>query len=257
MTLSFWGIRCVWLRYFDVFRRNIVYGLFTTFLEPFLFLASFGFGLGVLIPDLHIDGVTVSYRQFVLAGIVGQAVLFQAFFEAAYGGFVRMYYQKIFHAMASTPITLKEVIVGELLWDASKATLSAFSVILVGMVLGDFSWFGGLLIGLPLSFLGSLLFAALGFLAAAKSASIDAISYPQYIVVFPMFLFCGVFFPLTNLPEIFQYIAWAFPLTSFLSILRAAVLDLPSNIWAPFQLIAWLIVLIAWSYRAMQKRLVH
>ncbi len=257
MSVSLWGVWCVWQRYFDVFKRNIGYGLFTTFLEPFLFLASFGFGLGVLIPDLHLDGMTVTYRQFVLAGIVGQAVLFQSFFEAAYGGFVRMYYQKIFHAMAMTPITLKEVIMGELLWDASKATFSAFSVILVGMFLGDFSWTGGFLVGLPLVFLGSLLFAALGFLAAAKSASIDAISYPQYIVVFPMFLFCGVFFPLTNLPQVVQWIAWIFPLTSFLSILRSAVLGLHWNIFAPVSMLVWMLILIPWSYRAMQKRLVH
>jgi lipooligosaccharide transport system permease protein len=257
MNISLWGVWCVWQRYFDVFKRNLAYGLFTTFLEPFLFLASFGFGLGVLIPDLHLEGVTLTYRQFVLAGIVGQAVLFQSFFEAAYGGFVRMYYQKIFQAMAVTPITLKEVIVGELLWDASKATFSASAVLIVGIVLGDFTLWGGLVVGLPLIFLSSLLFAALGFLAAAKSASIDAISYPQYIVVFPMFLFCGVFFPLTNLPIVFQYLAWAFPLTSFLSLFRSATLDLPWNFFAPLQLLGWFLLLLPWSYKAMQRRLVH
>jgi lipooligosaccharide transport system permease protein len=127
----------------------------------------------------------------------------------------------------------------------------------VGIVLGDFTLWGGLVVGLPLIFLSSLLFAALGFLAAAKSASIDAISYPQYIVVFPMFLFCGVFFPLTNLPIVFQYLAWAFPLTSFLSLFRSATLDLPWNFFAPLQLLGWFLLLLPWSYKAMQRRLVH
>jgi lipooligosaccharide transport system permease protein len=255
--ISLWGVYVVWLRYFDVFRRNLVYGVLTTFLEPFLFLASFGFGLGAIVPDLHINAVTLSYRQFVLAGIVGQAVLFQSFFEAAYGAFVRMYYQKIFHAMATTPITISEVLSGELLWDSSKATFSAFSVIVVGMILGDFNIVGSIFVAIPISFFACLMFSALGLLAAAKSQTIDAISYPQYVIVFPMFLFSGVFFPLENLPKVVQIIAWIFPLTPFLSILRSATLGLPWLWYAPVLLIFWIVVLVPWSYRAMLKRMIH
>jgi lipooligosaccharide transport system permease protein len=255
--ISAWGVYVVWLRYFDVFRRNLAYGVLTTFLEPFLFLASFGFGLGVIVPDLHLHGVTLTYRQFVLAGIVGQAVLFQSFFEAAYGAFVRMYYQKIFHAMAVTPITISEVLAGELLWDSSKATFSAFSVIIVGILLGDFHAAGALLVGIPLAFLGCLMFSSMGLLAAAKSQTIDAISYPQYVVVFPMFLFSGVFFPLENLPGAVQVAAWIFPLTPFLSVFRSATLGLPWVWYAPILVLLWVAVLVPWSYRAMLKRMIH
>ena len=113
---SLWGVRCVWLRYFDVLRKSIRYYLVTTFTEPILYLLSFGLGVGALVGSLNVHGVQVSYRSFVLAGIIGQTVLFQGFYEASFGGFVRMYYQKIFSAMAVTPITLSEVLWGELLW---------------------------------------------------------------------------------------------------------------------------------------------
>ena len=74
----------------------------------------------------------LSYRKFIFAGIVGQTVLFQGFFEASFGGYVRMYYQRIFHSMGTTPITLSEVLWGELLWDSTKAAMAASVVILIG-----------------------------------------------------------------------------------------------------------------------------
>jgi len=93
---GWWGIRCVWLRYFDVYRKSLFYSVVTTFVEPTLYLIAFGFGLGGIIKTIHVGNIEVSYRQFVFAGIVGQTILFQAFFEAAYGSFIRMYYQRIF-----------------------------------------------------------------------------------------------------------------------------------------------------------------
>ena len=103
---SAWGVRCVWLRYFDVFRKGLRYYLVTTFTEPILTLLSFGLGVGSLIGGVRTQGHQVSYRDFVFSGIIGQTILTQGFFEAAYGGFIRMYYQRIFQAMAQTPITL-------------------------------------------------------------------------------------------------------------------------------------------------------
>ena len=134
---SLWGIRCVWWRYFAVYQKNWVFALVTTFAEPLLYLLSFGFGVGGLIGNINVDGVQLSYRQFIFAGVMAQTVLFQGFFEAAYGSFVRMYYQKIFQAMAMTPITLSEILWGELLWDASKATMSVVAISMIGVISGD------------------------------------------------------------------------------------------------------------------------
>lgn len=62
---------------------------------------------------------------------------------------------------------------------------------------------------------------------AAKSKTIEEISYPQYLLIFPMFLFCGVFFPLNNLPTYLQWIAWILPLTSAVSLIRTPALGTP------------------------------
>lgn len=251
---SFWGIRCVWLRYFDVFRKSLLYGIITTFTEPVLYLLSFGLGLGSMIGDLTIGDRVVSYRQFILAGIASQTILFQGFFEAAYGGYIRMYYQRIFKAMAVTPVTLSEVLWGELLWDSTKSSFATFSVLVMGSLLGDFS-IKGALIALPFSFLCSLLFAGLGLLVAAKAKTIDQISYPQYLLVFPMFLFCGIFFPLQNLPSVAQKLAWVLPLTSVASIMRTLTLGFPLEPQAIPMLLIWGIGLVYFSRRAMIQRL--
>jgi lipooligosaccharide transport system permease protein len=252
---SLWGVRCVWLRYFDVFRKSLRYYLVTTFSEPILYLLSFGLGLGSLIGTLHAGGTELSYRSFVLAGIIGQTVLMQSFYEASYGAFVRMYYQKIFTAMAATPITLSEVLWGELLWDATKATAAAEVVAVMGVALGDFQPLA-LITVLPVAFASALLFSAMGFAVAAHSRSIDAISYPQYLLVLPMYMFCGVFFPIDNMPEPLQWMAWALPLTSVNSLMRTLALGFPFQPGAVAGLLVWLVVLVVHSRRAMFARLV-
>ena len=252
---TFWGVRCVWLRYFDVFRKSYGYYLVTTFSEPFLYLLAFGFGVGSLVGALDVEGAQVSYRRFVFSGILGQTVLFQGFYEASYGGFVRMYYQKIFHAMAVTPITLSEVLWGELLWDASKATLAAVIIAAIGAALGDFPAWAPIVV-IPVAFPSSLLFAGLGLAVAARARTIEEISYPQYLLVFPMFLFCGVFFPLEQLPVPLQWVAWVLPLTSVNSLMRTLTLGFALQWWAIAILAAWLVALVAYSRRAMFGRLV-
>ena len=252
---ALWGVGRVWLRYFDVFRKSAPYYLVTTFTEPFLYLLAFGFGVGSLIGSLEANGAQVSYRSFVFSGILGQTVLFQGFYEASYGGFVRMYYQRIFQAIAVTPITLSEVLWGELAWDASKATLAAVIIAAIGVATGDFPLRAPLAI-MPVAFAASLLFSGMGLAVAARARTIEQISYPQYLLVFPMFLFCGVFFPVESLPGWLQWVAWALPLTAVNSLMRTLTLGFPFQPWAIPILAAWLVALVLYSRRAMVGRLV-
>lgn len=252
---SIWGVWCVWLRYFSVFIKSLPYYLLTTFLEPLLYLLSFGVGLGALVGGINTMGVHLTYRSFIFSGIIAQTVLFQGFFEGAFGAFVRMYYQRIFQAIAITPVTLSEVLWGELLWDASKATVAAEVVGLIGVMTGDFPAVSLLTI-IPVCFLSAVLFSAMGLAAAGFSRSIDELSYPQYLLVFPMFLFCGVFYPIENLPPLIQKVAWFFPLTSVNSIVHTLTLGLPFQIQAVPILAIWLVVLVWVARRSMFRRLV-
>ncbi|HJT24075.1 MAG TPA: ABC transporter permease [bacterium] len=252
---SLWGIWCVWKRYYAAFLKGILYYLLTTFLEPIFWMLSFGLGLGSLVNGITVQGHAMSYRSFIFSGIIAQTVLFQGYFEGSYGAFVRMYYQKIFQAIAITPVTLSEVLWGELLWDSTKATVAAEVVALIGVSTGDFRP-SCLLTILPVTFLSAFLFSALGLTAAGYSRTIDELSYPQYLLIFPMFLFCGVFYPIENLPLFLQKFAWFFPLTSVNSILRSLTLGLPLAGQAVPLLLLWLGVMVWVSRRSMFKRLV-
>jgi lipooligosaccharide transport system permease protein len=250
-----WGVSRVWLRYYDVFTKSVVFYVVTTFVQPVLYLLAFGVGVGALVGVLNAGGTPVSYRAFVFSGVIGQTALFSGFFEGAYGGFVRMYYQRVFQAIAVTPITLSEVLWGELLWDATKAAVAAEGVALIGVATGDFSpW--SLLTLLPVLFFSSLLFSGMGLMSAAYARDIDQISYPQYLLVMPMFLFCGVFYPIDSLPQALQAVAWFFPLTAVNSLVRTLTLGLPFEWWSIPIVLAWLTLLVVLSRRAMFRRLV-
>jgi lipooligosaccharide transport system permease protein len=255
ISISLWAIWVVWLRYYSVFIKSLPYYLATTFLEPILYLASFGLGVGSLVGNVRVDGLELSYRSFIFSGIIAQTVLFQGFYEGAFGAFVRMYYQRIFQAIAITPITLNELLWGELFWDASKATFAGMVVGLIGVLVGEFK-FVSLFLLLPLIFIGSFLFSAMGLASAAYSRSIDHLAYPQYLFVFPMFLFCGVFYPIDALPEYLRMFVWIFPLTSLVSLIRTLTLELPFEAQTIPLLLFWLVVLVYVSHRAMYRRLV-
>ncbi len=252
---TLWSIGCVWMRYYSAFMKSLLYYLLTTFLEPIFYLLSFGLGVGALVGNITTEGMHMSYRSFIFSGIIAQTVLFQGFFEGSYGAFVRMYYQKIFQAIAITPITLSEVLWGELLWDATKATVAAEVVGLIGVGTGDFTPHC-LLTLLPVCFLSAFLFSAMGLATAGFSRSIDELAYPQYLLVFPMFLFCGVFYPIESLPDVLQKVAWFFPLTSVISLVRTLTLGMPFEPQAVPLLLVWLVVLVAVARRSMFKRLV-
>jgi lipooligosaccharide transport system permease protein len=157
--------------------------------------------------------------------------------------------------MAVTPITLSEVLWGELLWDASKATAAVVIIASIGVLTGDFPLLAPLAVA-PVAFLGALLFSGLGLAVAARARTIEEISYPQYLLVFPMFLFCGVFFPVESLPAGLQWAAWALPLTAVNSLMRTLTLGFPFQPWAIPIVLAWLVLLVSFSRRAMTGRLV-
>lgn len=249
-------IFCVWLRYFNLYKKNLAYAITTTFVEPLLLLFSLGFGLGSLIGSVHTQGMEVSYRQFVFTGLIAQTLLFKSFFEAAYGSYFRIYYQKVFHNIAVTPITLSEVLWGELLSDATQGTFASAVVLLIGIITGDFHLLGAIA-ALPFCFFASLLFSGSGLLVSGISKTINEVSYPHYLFVFPMFLFCGVFFPIEQMPTFLQIIAWVFPLTSIISIVRTLTVGFPFEWFALPISLFWLIFFVTLSRRSIVVRIIN
>ncbi len=102
----------VWYRNLVVFVRTWKVNFFPPFVDALLYLFAIGMGLGTYIKE--VDGIP--YINFIAPAILAISVMNSAFFECTYGSYVRMYYQKSFDAMIATPLSIEDVIAGELLW---------------------------------------------------------------------------------------------------------------------------------------------
>jgi lipooligosaccharide transport system permease protein len=251
LTYRLWK---VWRRDFDVFMKTYKVNFFPPLLEPIFYLLALGFGLGSIVTS--VEGIR--YIQFIAPALVAISIMYGSFFECTYGSFVRMYYQKTFDAIIATPVNVEEVIAGELLWGATRATINSTIVLAVVAAFGLIS--SSLCITVPLvAFFAGLTFSAIGMAFTALAPNIDFFNYPGFLFITPMFLLSGTFFPLEALPPLVQTITLAFlPLAHVVKITRGLILG---NVSLSLLLdIAWLavvtLIFFILSVNLMKKRLI-
>jgi lipooligosaccharide transport system permease protein len=247
----------VWQRNFSVYRRTWIISFLPPLLEPVLYILAFGLGLGALVGDLQTGTQSVSYTTFIAPGLVAVAIMYNAFFETSYNSFVRMYYQKTYDALLATPLNLYEVILGDIVWAATKSLIAA---LLMGTMLTLFGLLilPGALLLIPLALLGGLFFAALGMVCTGLVPGIETFNVPIFLLITPMFLFSGTFFPLQQLPQWAQQVALALPLTHLVNLARAAALgDLSSiSLWSIGYLLAGSLLLVPLALVLMHRRII-
>jgi lipooligosaccharide transport system permease protein len=189
---------------------------FPPLVEALLYLFAIGMGIGSYVRE--IEGIP--YVRFIAPAILVIAVMNSAFFECTYGSYVRMYYQKSFDAMIATPLSIEDVIAGELLWGATRSLIYVLIMLPVLALFGVISLPLALL-AIPLAFIGGLMFAGIAMCFTSITPSIDTLNNPAFLFITPMALFSGTFFPLTLMPVGLQYIALALlPLTHLVAIMR-------------------------------------
>ena len=244
----------VWKRDKDVFMKTLKVNFFPPLLEPILYLAAFGVGLGIFVGK--IDGMP--YIQFMAPALVAISMMYSSFFECTYSSFVRMYYQKTFDAIIATPVSLDEVIAGEILWGATRSLINS-SIVLSVIAVARLTPSPFFLLVPLFSFLAGLMFASIAMCFTAIVPSIDSFNYPAFLFITPMVLFCGTFFPITILPATLQFVAQLFlPLTHVIIIARSLTVGifqfsmLLSFVW----ILAVTPVFFILSINLMKKRLI-
>jgi len=209
----------VWRRNFDVFTKTIAVNFLPSLLEPILYLLAFGFGLGGFIPSIQGQ----SYLSFIAPALFAISIMNGSFFECTFASFVRMYFQKTFDAIVATPVSVEEVVAGELLWGATRATINTSIVLAVVAAFGLISSPLFLLV-IPLAFFGGLMFASIAMCFTSVAPNIDFFNFPSFLFLTPMFFLCGTFFPLTSLPVAAQGTALTIlPLTHVVNITRGLI----------------------------------
>jgi len=205
----------VWKRNLLVWRKLAIPSMLGNLADPMIYMLGLGYGLGALLSE--VDGVP--YISFLAAGMVCSSTMMSASFESMYSGFSRMHVQKTWDAIMNAPLTLDDILLGELTWAASKSLLSGMAVLLVATVLGLVPSFMALWL-IPVIVLTGLAFAALGLVMTAVSPSYDFFMYYFTLAITPMMLVCGVFFPLAQLPYWLQALAQVLPLTHAVAMAR-------------------------------------
>jgi len=209
----------VWRRNFDVFTKTIAVNFLPSLLEPNMYLLAFGFGLGGFIPGINGQ----PYINFIAPALVAISMMNGSFFECTFGSFVRMYYQKTFDAIIATPVSVEEVVAGELLWGATRATINSTIVLAVVAAFGLITSQLFLLV-IPIAFIVGLMFSSIAMCFTAAAPNIDFFNFPSFLFLTPMFFLSGTFFPLTSLPSAAQVVAIAgLPLTHAVDITRGVV----------------------------------
>jgi lipooligosaccharide transport system permease protein len=243
----------VWRRNKDVFTKTITVNFIPPIAEPIIYLAAFGFGLGSLVAM-----GAKQYAEFLAPALIAITIMNASFFECTFASFVRMYFQKTFDAIVATPLNVDEVITGEMLWGATRSTISAVIMLAVVALFGlvHSLW---ILLLIPFSFIGGLLFAAIAMCFTAITPRIENLNYPTSLFITPMTLVSGTFFPLTVFPPVVQTVATAIvPLVHVADISRdLAVGNLSVNIlWSLIWIVAVTVLFSLMAINLMKRRLI-
>lgn len=208
----------IWLRNLLVWRKLLAPSLAFSFGEPVIYLLGLGFGLGQFIGE--VEGMR--YFTFLASGLLAASAMNVSSFEGMFSVYTRMTHQQTYDAILATPVQVDDIVAGEILWCATKAVLNTLPILIVAALLGAITEWSALA-AVPAFFLVGLCFAGPALVMAAVASSYDFFNYYTTLLITPMFIFSGVFYPIATLPPIAQAIVNVLPLSHAIELIRPLV----------------------------------
>lgn len=205
----------VWRRNWLVWKRLAIPSILGNLADPLIMFFGLGYGLGAIVGNLQGS----SYFAFLAGGFVASSTMYAATFESLFSAFSRMHVQRTWEGIVNAPMTLDDVLAGECAWAATKA-LAAGGCMLVIVAAFGYAHGASALVVLPVVVLLGLAFAALGLSVNALANGYDFFSYYMTLVLTPMMMLSGVFFPIGQMPAAVQGVAKALPLYHGVAIVR-------------------------------------
>lgn len=204
-----------------IYRRMWRGSAFTAFLAPALYLTAMGLGLGSLVDENSGDVEGLSYLVFVTPGLLVATAMQLAASDSLWPILGGLKWLRTFHGQAATPLGPGDILTGLLAFTGFRALLSAVVFLVVAAALGGVvAWTA------PFAALAAVLTAlafAAPFAAFSSTQETDiGFSIVMRLVVLPLFLFSGTFFPVSQLPGWLQPLAWLSPLWHGVELARAA-----------------------------------
>jgi len=205
------------------YRRTWKGSLTVSFIGPFLFLSAMGLGLGSLVNrGAGLGGL--SYLQFLAPALVMTACMQTAAIETTYPVMAKMRWNRQYEVMLSSPLGVRDILAGELAWLCLRLGIVS-SAFLAVIALFGVPRSPAAALAVPVGILVGLAFGA-PILAFSATQVVDT-NFPIIfrLVITPLFLLAGTFFPITRLPAALQAVAWTTPIYHGVELGRGLVLD--------------------------------
>ena len=244
----------VWQRNATIFRKYWKSILAPNFIDPLLYLGALGLGLGAFIREGGINGQT--YLQYIAPGLLASNAMWAASFESTFNTFVKLKIDRIYDAITTTPVNAEDVVAGEYLWAGTRSALYGTAFLLVLVALGLVGSLWAVLIPPALLIIG-IMFSVMGTLFTSLIHQIDYFSYYFTLVVTPLFLVSGIFFPVDDFPAPVPQVAWFTPLYHAVNLCRALATGPTPGVLVD---VAWIVVftgvLALLPIQIMRRRLI-
>lgn len=227
-----------------VYRRTWRGSVFSSFLNPILYLLAMGVGLGTLVDANAPDALGgADYLTFLAPGLLVATAMQTGAGEGAWKVMGGIKWQQSWRARLASPIGTRSLLWGHILWSSARVLMVSviFAVVMTAFRVAPV--FESLVATLPALLVGAGMAAVTtAFTVRIKEPS----SLPTFFrfVVIPMFLFSGVFFPIEQLPELIQPVALLTPLYHGVQLARAIVVGADPAV-TPWVSVVYLLSLFA------------
>ena len=193
------------------------------FFEPLFYLFAIGVGIGQLAGDIELaDGEVITYAAYVAPALLAASAMNGAVLESTINIFFKLKYGKTYDAILATPMQPADVAVGEIGWSLVRGGLYAFAFFAVMLVLGLVLSPWGVL-AVPAALLIGFGFAGVGMAASTYMRTWQDLDLVNLILL-PMFLFSGTFFPIDIYPPVLQILTRLSPLYHAVLLVRGLTL---------------------------------
>jgi len=229
----------------------------TSLVNPLLYLAALGVGLGTIVDRSQNAPAGVPYLDFIAPGLLAAAAMQTAATESSWPVLGAIKWTRTYYAMTATPLTERDVLIGHQLFVITRVlTASAAYLVVVAAFGAVNSWLG--LLTIPVAVLIGTAFS-MPLAAYAATTESDS-SFPPIFrfVIVPMFLFSGTFFPVEQMPLAFELAAYATPIWHGVELCRGLMLgtiDLLPALGHVTYLFAWTTGGLVLARRAYRRRL--
>ncbi len=160
-----------------------------------------------------------SYFDFIAPGIMAMTVMMSVMTGLPHA----ISHEKEFgtlDGMMVSPINRLAIILGKTIAQTSRGLIQGLLILVLAIAIFGVTIQGSILLLLFLLVLGVFSFVGLGIVITSFAKDEQTATMVMMTLMFPMMFLSGVFFPIQQMPEFMQYIAWALPLTYATSALR-------------------------------------